>query len=378
MTMTSTARLIGVSQASELLRREIALAARCDAKVLIMVETGVGKEVVAHLIHQQSRRQPAPFVTINCAGVPETLLESEFFGHARGSFTDAHRDHHGLLRQANRGTVFLDEVGEMTPRLQGLLLRFLETGEVQMIGGRSDIVDVRVIAATNRDLAARAAIGEFRLDLFYRLNVMRIDIPPLRDRRDDIPELVQHFLDACAREHHTAIPTFSPDATAALVGHAWPGNVRELRNVLERVVIHATTEPVTLADLPPELVGPRATVSPDLTTMPLMSPTVQELWHRLVVEHESFWIAVYPQFRDRALTREDVRLLIAEGLRETRGYYRGLVALFNMPGADYKRFMNFLDSNDCKLRPLDYRTGRHRSRARLADDQVTKQRPSAP
>src|SRR5580765_1156018 len=211
-TMSPAGRFIGNSAPSETLRREIALAARCDAKVLIMGETGVGKEVVAHLIHHQSRRQPAPFVTINCAGVPETLLESEFFGHARGSFTDAHRDNPGLLRQANRGTVFLDEVGEMTPRLQGLLLRFLETGEVQMIGGRSDIVDVRVIAATNRDLAARAATGEFRLDLFYRLNVMRIDIPPLRERRDDIPALVEHFLDVCAREHQVTVPTLSQEA----------------------------------------------------------------------------------------------------------------------------------------------------------------------
>src|SRR5262249_25828399 len=179
----------------------------------------------ANLIHQQSRRQRAPFLTINCAGMPETLLESQFFGHARGSFTDAHRDHPGFLRQADGGTVFLDEIGEMTPRLQGLLLRFLETGEVQMIGGRSDIVNVRVIAATNRDLAARAATGEFRLDLFYRLNVMRVDIPPLRERRDDIPALVNHFLDVCAREHHVAVPVLAADAMAALGAYEWPGNV---------------------------------------------------------------------------------------------------------------------------------------------------------
>src|SRR5262249_54321924 len=249
----------------------------------------------ANLIHQQSRRQRAPFLTINCAGMPESLLESEFFGHARGSFTDAHRDQPGLLRQASRGTVFLDEVGEMTPRLQGLLLRFLETGEVQMIGGRSDVVDVRVIAATNRDLAARAATGEFRLDLFYRLNVMRIDISPLRERRDDIPALVEHFLGACACEHNTAVPVLSPPAMAAIMAHDWPGNGRELRNVMERIVIRATTELVSVGDLPSELVGIKVMSSVDTGTTPSTPAAVNELWRRLVVEHESFWTAVYPQ-----------------------------------------------------------------------------------
>jgi transcriptional regulator with PAS, ATPase and Fis domain len=356
--------LIGVSASTEALRQAIALAAGCEAKVLILGETGVGKEVVAHLIHRHSRRQRAPFLTINCAGVPDTLLESQFFGHARGSFTDAHRDHPGFLRQAHGGSVFLDEVGEMTPRLQGLLLRFLETGEVPMIGGRSDVVDVRVIAATNRELSERTATGEFRLDLFYRLNVIRIDIPPLRERREDIPALVDHFLDVCTGEHHTAVPVLLPEAVAALRAYHWPGNVRELRNVMERIVIRATGGRVSVGDLPSELSRTRSTVtSTDHDATPSMPVSVQELWRRLVVEHESFWTSVYPQFRAHALTRDDLRRLIAQGLRETRGFYRALLALFNMPGADYKRFMNFLDSHDCKLPPHDYRTGRRRDSA---------------
>ncbi len=353
-------RFLGESEQTEALRREIQLASRSDAKVLITGETGVGKEVVAHLIHHESRRQRAPFIIINCAGVPETLLESEFFGHARGSFTDAFRENPGLLRQAHHGTVFLDEVGEMTPRMQGLLLRFLETGEVQMIGGRSDIVDVRVIAATNRDLLARADKGEFRLDLFYRLNVVHISVPPLRDRRADIPPLVVHFLDQTAREHRLPPPLITPEALTALEAFSWPGNVRQLRNVIERLVVRGTDAPVVLNDLPPEIIGGTSKAS-RASQLLIPSPApVEDLWQRMVVERESFWTAVYPQFKARTLTRDELRMLIAEGLKETRGYYRGLVALFNMPGDDYKRFMNFLDSHDCKLAPRDYRAGRGR------------------
>jgi DNA-binding NtrC family response regulator len=352
-------QFLGGSAATEALRRDIELAARSDAKVLVSGETGVGKEVVAQLIHQQSRRRAAPFITINCAGVPETLLESEFFGHARGSFTDAFREQPGLLRQAHHGTVFLDEVGEMTPRLQGLLLRFLETGEVQMIGGRADVVDVRVIAATNRDLAARSSTGEFRLDLFYRLNVVRIDIPPLRDRRDDIPALVEHFLDACAREHNQPVPSLLTETMTALMAYDWPGNVRQLRNVMERLVVRSYSAPVTIADLPTEIIGAAPRMPARATPpVPISTPVVQMLWRRLVVDHEAFWACAYPMFKEHEITREDMRELIAIGLHETRGYYRGLLALFNMPGSDYKRFMNFLDGADCKLPPQAYRMAR--------------------
>src|SRR5436189_775821 len=188
--------LIGGSLAIRTVLEDVGYAATTEAKVLITGESGVGKEIVAHLVHGRSRRSGAPFVTMNCAGVPESLLESELFGHMRGSFTGAYRDGAGLLELAHGGTIFMDEVGEMSPRMQALLLRFLEGGEVQRVGADRHVapVNVRVIAATNRRLLERIAEGAFREDLYYRLNVFHIPIPPLRERREDIPPLLRHFL----------------------------------------------------------------------------------------------------------------------------------------------------------------------------------------
>src|SRR5580765_5658093 len=188
-------KLVGASSALCELEQEIECAARSDAKILITGESGVGKDIVARLIHQRSRRQ-GPFVTINCAGVPDSLLESELFGHVRGSFTGAYRDKPGLAQMADNGTLFLDELGEMSLRMQALLLRFVESGEIQRVG--SDRIDgrvnVRIVAATNRNLSERIAAGEFREDLYYRLNVIRLTIPPLRERGADVAILLQHYL----------------------------------------------------------------------------------------------------------------------------------------------------------------------------------------
>jgi transcriptional regulator with PAS, ATPase and Fis domain len=190
------AELIGRSAAIAALREEIRSAANTDAKVLITGESGTGKEVVAHLIHAASARRARPFVPINCAGIPESLLESELFGHERGSFTGAVRDKAGLFEIANHGTVLLDELGEMSLRMQGVLLRFLETGEVQRVGSDrvQARVDVRIIAATNRDLPDQIRNGNFRLDLYYRLNVIHLRTPALRERPEDVPALLDHFL----------------------------------------------------------------------------------------------------------------------------------------------------------------------------------------
>ena len=206
-------QLVGCSAAIREVSEDIECASRTDAKVLITGESGVGKEVVARLIHQQSNRRHAPFVAINCAGVPDSLLESELFGHVRGSFTDAHADKRGWLDQAQNGTIFLDEVGEMSSRMQAVLLRFLETGEIQRVGANRTHTagSVRVIAATNRDLLARVSEKQFREDLYYRLNVIRIAIPPLRERREDIPKLSQHFVDRVARDVGKKV-TLSPEA----------------------------------------------------------------------------------------------------------------------------------------------------------------------
>ena len=203
--------LVGTSPAITVLREEILLAARCDAKVLITGESGAGKEIVARLIHDGSTRRRSPLVTVNCAALSDTLLETELFGHVRGSFTGAYRDRSGAFEQAHRGTVFMDEIGETTPRMQGLLLRFLETGEIQRVGSdRSQTrVDVRVIAATNRVLVDAVSQKLFREDLYYRLNVVHMYVPPLRERRDDIPLLLGHFVGAFARQYQCAVPTIS-------------------------------------------------------------------------------------------------------------------------------------------------------------------------
>src|SRR5437764_13458956 len=204
--------LVGVSRQIVDLRQEIERVARSDAKILITGESGVGKEVVASCIHSNSPRANLSFIAVNCGGMPETLLESELFGHVRGSFTGAYRDKPGKLELAHDGTVFLDEIGEMTLRMQGLLLRFLETGELQKVGADGDgrIVNVRVIAATNRNLRDLIAQGTFREDLFYRLNVIHIVVPPLRERRDDIPLLLDYFLSRFKSANDSAIEMVTP------------------------------------------------------------------------------------------------------------------------------------------------------------------------
>ncbi len=234
-------QLIGSSPAIREIQEEILCASRTDAKVLITGESGVGKEVVASLIQYESARRFGPFVAINCAGVPDTLLESELFGHVRGSFTDAYRDKRGLLDQAQGGTVFLDEIGEMSSRMQAILLRFLETGEIQRVGAERAhaVASVRIVAATNRDLLARVAEKMFREDLYYRLNVIRIAIPPLRDRMEDVPLLLEYFVRTASDTHRVPQPMLHDDTIARLMAHSWPGNVRELKNVVERLVVRA-------------------------------------------------------------------------------------------------------------------------------------------
>ena len=231
--------LLGNSSVMQNLRTDIRCAARTHAKVLILGETGVGKEVVARLIHAHGPRSRQPFVAVNCSGIPETLLASELFGHVRGSFTGAYRDKIGLVRQAHHGTLFLDELGEMSLAMQATLLRFTETGEIQPVGADAPVgrTDVRMITATNRDLRAQVAAGAFREDLYYRLNVVQIRVPPLRERALDIPLLFRHYLRHASDAHEVRCPDLSPEAEQLLLAYSWPGNVRELQNVIERAVI---------------------------------------------------------------------------------------------------------------------------------------------
>ena len=335
-------------------------AARSDAKVLITGETGVGKEVVCRLIHHRSRRASAPVVTINCAGLQDSLLESELFGHVRGSFTGAYQDKSGLLEMAPNGTVFMDEVGEMSMRMQAVLLRFLETGEIQRVGANRAHarVNVRLIAATNRDLQAHMASGAFREDLYFRLNVIRLIVPPLRERPDEIPLFTEHYLSMYSQQHATKRPRISPAAMDALMNHPWPGNVRELKNLIERLVLRAGGETIWLDGLPAEMLPVTHAVErmPPWAAIQSESPT-DELTGRMIRCGESFWRVVYPAFMARHLTCADVQAIVGRGLEQTNGNYRSLVELFNMPPTDYRRFLRFLRKHECHLPFQPFRDG---------------------
>jgi DNA-binding NtrC family response regulator len=369
-------QLLGESAAILSLRKEIEAAARTDAKVLVLGETGSGKEVVARLIHDQSSRMSRAFVAVNCSGIPETLLESELFGHTRGSFTGAYRDKPGLVRQADRGTLFLDELGEMSLRMQAVLLRFAETGEIQTIGvdgvtGRSD---VRLITATNRNLRERIEAGVFREDLYFRLNIIQIHVPSLRERAEDVMLLLRHYLRRAAETHRLHCPDLTPDAEQLLIAYPWPGNVRELKNLAERLVVREWERPIAAEDLPSEIRGWRETTSTvagaaavsglsheGLAATPRRpdrsSNTADRLWERLIAG-ESFWTVVHQPFKAHELTRDDLAALIHRGLEHTRGSYRALLGVFGLPPTDYKRFHAFLYQQNCNLPVGPYRTAR--------------------
>jgi len=246
--------LLGTSDAMRPVTEMIARIADSDPTVLITGETGTGKELVARAIHRRGRRANAPLVTINCAALPETLLESELFGHVRGAFTDARSDRRGLMAEAHGGTLFLDEVGEMPHSMQAKLLRALETRSVRPVGSSSEVpFDVRLLAATNRDLPGLIESGAFREDLYYRINVVQLDLPPLRRRGGDVLLLAQSFLEQFARQYHKGVSRLSAGAAERLVNYAWPGNVRELRNGIERAVALAQYQELVVEDLPPQI-----------------------------------------------------------------------------------------------------------------------------
>ena len=360
-------RLIGRSPAIVALEQEIDSASRSDAKVLITGETGVGKEVVSRLIHHRSSRAAAGLVTLNCAGLPDSLLESELFGHVRGSFTGAYRDKPGLLEMAPNGTVFLDEVGEMSTRMQVVLLRFLESGEIQRVGAdRSHArVNVRLITATNRDLQAQINCGAFREDLYFRLNVIRFAIPPLRERVDDVPLLVDHYVTAFSQTHKVPLTeiTARGDGRADGVSLARQHPRTEERGGADRPEDlrapgtrrrPAAGDPAGAGGLTrrPGLRRSPATAAPSGDGAEQIGATTaraDELAAVMIKQGESFWSVVYPIFMSRDLTRTDLRRIIQIGLETTNGNYRLLVELFNMSAQDYKRFLSFLRKHDCHL-----------------------------
>ncbi len=252
--LAERSEIIGDSPAIRALRQQIATAAPSNGRVLIYGENGSGKELVARAIHELSGRREHAFVEVNCAAIPEELIESELFGHEKGAFTGALARRRGRFELADRGTLFLDEIGDMSLKTQAKVLRALEEQAFERVGGRETIkVDVRVIAASNRRLEMLIAEGRFREDLFYRLNVIPIEVPPLRERREDVPLLVEHFIRVFCAENGRRLKTVSADALAYFLEYDWPGNVRELRNVVERLVIMSPRDVLDVEDLPPPL-----------------------------------------------------------------------------------------------------------------------------
>jgi DNA-binding NtrC family response regulator len=329
-------------------------AALSEAKVLITGESGVGKDVVARHIHGSSLRRTAEFVAVNCAGVTETLLESELFGHVKGSFTGAYRDKMGKLQLAHHGTLFLDEIGEMSHRMQALLLRFLENGEIQAVGSDTarTTVEVRVLAATNRNLTEMVAAGKFREDLLYRLRVIHLQVPPLRDRTEDIRPLAMHFFSRSGR-----LVSLTEEAWQMLERYQWPGNVRELQNVVEQMawLSDSPDDPLGVEQVPMLIKSPGA---PAAHTRERRRQVADELYHALVQGGYSFWDHIHPLFLNRDITRHDLRELVRRGLSVSRGNYRSVLELFGMPSADYKRFMNFLSTHDCRADYREFRTAK--------------------
>jgi two-component system, NtrC family, nitrogen regulation response regulator NtrX len=242
--------MVGDSPAMMQLRQQVEMAAPTNGRVLILGENGTGKELVARTIHQSSRRKNGPFVEVNCAAIPEELIESELFGHVRGAFTGAVSDKPGRFEQANGGTIFLDEIADMSLKTQAKVLRVLQEQVMERVGGTQRIrVDVRVLAATNKDLPAEIKSGRFREDLYFRLNVIPIFVPPLRNRPLDIPLLADHFISMLSAEYGRRTKRLAPEAAARLQQYSWPGNVRELRNVVERVIIMGAGDTITAQDL---------------------------------------------------------------------------------------------------------------------------------
>jgi two-component system nitrogen regulation response regulator NtrX len=271
--------MVGESHGMRQLREQVAMAAPTNGRVLIYGENGTGKELVARTIHGLSRRRASVFVEVNCAAIPEELIESELFGHVRGAFTGAVADRRGKFEAADGGTIFLDEIGDMSLKTQAKVLRVLQEQTMEAVGGSARIkVDVRVLAATNKDLQAEIRAGRFREDLYFRLNVIPIFVPALRERPDDIARLADHFMAEFAREYGRRIKTFEPDAVSVLEHYRWPGNVRELRNVIERLMIMVPGDAISAADL--NFLDPHTLKRPEAAAAPAGRLTLHEARER--------------------------------------------------------------------------------------------------
>jgi two-component system nitrogen regulation response regulator GlnG len=308
----SVDRIVGSSAAMQEAFKSIGRAAAQDVTVLILGESGTGKELVARALYHHSHRKEGPFLALNCAALHETLLESELFGHERGAFTGADRRRIGKFEQAQKGTIFLDEIGDMNPVTQGKVLRLLQEKQFERLGGNETIgADVRIIAATNKDLRTLVATGRFREDLFYRLNVFVIRLPALRDRPGDLPLLVNHFIKIYDRELNKKVLSVAPEVLERLEQHSWPGNVRELQNTIKQALLHSTGEILTLDSLPESFLAVSGTGPTSLPAPPSESLGIAERVTRLLEAGES---DIY-----RKICLEVDRVVLDTALRHSRG-----------------------------------------------------------
>ena len=283
------ASLIGEGEAMQRVRSLVKMVGPTESSVYLSGETGTGKELVARLIHDTGPRRKGRLVCINCAAIPDSLLESELFGHERGAFTGATSAHSGAFEAADGGTLFLDEIGDMSPYAQAKVLRALEDRSVRKVGGTTEKrVDIRIIAASNQDLEERVEAGQFRSDLYFRLNVVRIELPNLRQRLEDVPLLARHFLAQLNERHGRAVTGFEPEAMAALLRYEWPGNVRELRNVVEGTVVTLRGDRIGFADLPARLVA-RLWEANDSEKQRLLAALVETKWNKTRAARKLSW-----------------------------------------------------------------------------------------
>jgi DNA-binding NtrC family response regulator len=340
---------LGTSEVIRAVQAQIDMAACSDAHVVISGESGVGKELVAHLIHERSRRSTLPLVTIKCAGLPEALLGSALFGDAERIDRPLPQDRRGLLEVATGSTIFIDAIGVISLQAQAELLRVLQTGELPR-SGRSRPIDVRIIAASGCRLADRVAAKEFDAELHARLSSFDIVVPPLRARREDVLPLLDYFLRCYAEQHNKPVPVLAPEAVAQLAAYDWPGNIRELKRISERLVVaRSSSDVVTVRDLPVDIRLCHTRRFQRFRSAADSAAAGDDLFDRIVQRGDSFWDAVHTAFLSRDLTRSDVRAVLDRGLQQTGGNYKALVELFNMPASDYKRFLNFLRKYDCQL-----------------------------
>ncbi len=279
---TAFGAIVGQSPALRRTLEVIRQAAPSEATVLILGESGTGKELLARALHEASHRASGPFVTVNCAALPESIIEAELFGYERGAFTGAVSSREGRFVAAHKGTVFLDEIGELAPSVQVKLLRVLQEGEVDVLGGQTRKVDVRIVAATNRNLAQDVKEGRFREDLYYRLNVITVEVPPLRYRKEDIPLLAEHFLGHFREKNRKEVLGFSRQAMELMMGYDWPGNVRELENAVERAMVLTRSEVIQPEDLPPAV--RRAEPGPEGVLSFAIGTSLEEIERRVILE----------------------------------------------------------------------------------------------